>query len=141
MMTTKKINLHTILYISTMRIDYSEESMNKLLEIFTNNNRKNGISGLMLYHERNIIQCIEGTKEDLYKLYNNIKNDKRHFNLIKLMDEQITRRNFTDWDLAFKEISYSEFQKFSLMKLTSNNNNKKILIFFKQYLDSFHSFY
>ena len=139
-----KKDLHTILYISTMKIDYSNDSIKKLLEIFTSNNKKNNISGLMLYYERNIIQCIEGSKEDVYRLYNNVENDQRHFNIIKVIDEQISKRNFINWDLAFKEISYDEFQKFSLTKLTkfisNNNNNKKILIFFKQFLESFYSY-
>ena len=128
------MDLHIILYMSTMREDYSDERMEILLEEFTRDNKKNNITGFMLYYERNIIQCIEGRKEDIYRLYDNIENDPRHFLIIKLMDERISKRNFIDWDLAFKKITYEQFESFSLNKLTSN---KKVRVFFKQFLTSF----
>lgn len=48
------IDLHCILYISTMKIEYSKEEIKSMLKLFKENNKKNGISGLMLYNERNV---------------------------------------------------------------------------------------
>lgn len=143
-----KEDLYCILYISTMKIQQSKEEIKEMLKLFQKRNNENGISGLMLYHDRNVIQCIEGNKENLYRLYNNISNDKRHYNIIKIIDKNITTRNFINWDLNFKELNYNEFVKMSLDKLTlldiskyhtnpDNLCNKKIKIFFKQFLDSF----
>jgi len=134
-------DLHCILYISTMEIDYSK-NIKSMLKLFQKNNKENNISGLMLYCESNIIQYIEGDKKDLYSLYNKIENDNRHYNIIKIMDERIIKRNFVNWELGFKELSYIEFKNFSLDQLILINNNfdlnqKKIKIFFKQFLSSF----
>lgn len=136
-------DLYCILYISTMKEDYSKEQIIDMLKLFQEKNNKNGISGLMLYHEKNVIQYLEGDKEDLYRLYNNIENDCRHYHIIKIMDEKITKRNFVNWDLGFKELSFNEFLKFSLDKLlftntNTNINRKKIKLFFKQFIDSFY---
>jgi hypothetical protein len=123
-----------------MKIQDSKEEIIDMLKLFQEKNNINGISGLMLYHDRNIIQYIEGNKEELYRLYNNISNDKRHNNIIEIMNESIVKRNFVNWDLGFKEISYNEFVKLSLDKLLFSDKafqNKKIKIFFKQFLDSF----
>lgn len=68
--------------------------------------------------------------------------------ILKIIDEKIIKRNFIDWDLNFKELSYTEFLKVSLDKLTlldisryhttsDDLCNKKIKLFFKQFLDSF----
>ena len=129
-------NLYTILYISTINKDYADR-LPDILTKFREMNSKNNITGLILYYDGNIIQCIEGIKENVHCLYNNICNDPRHFNIIKLIDEKITARNFLDWDLGFKEITYKEFLKFSLDKLVSAYDNKKIKIFFQQFLNSF----
>lgn len=132
-----------------MKIEYSqEEDIKEMLKLFQENNKKNNISGLMLYNERNVIQYIEGNNEELYRLYNNIENDRRHYNIIKIIDEKIIKRNFLNWDMNFKELNYNEFVKVSLDKLTlldiskyhtkpDDLCNKKIKIFFKQFLDSF----
>lgn len=141
-------DLYCILYISTMKIDYSKENIEEMLKLFKENNKNNNISGLMLYNERNVIQYIEGNNEELYRLYNNIENDRRHYNIIKIIDEKIIKRNFLNWGMNFKELSYNEFVKVSLDKLTlldiskyhtkpDHLCNKKIKIFFEQFLDSF----
>lgn len=128
-------DLHCVLYISTMEVEYSKDDIKDMLKLFQERNKKNNISGLMLNYEKNIIQYIEGKKEDVYRLYNNIKNDIRHYNIIKVIDETITSRNFIDWEMGFQELSYNEFVSFSLDKLKSDN--KKVNIFFEQFLVSF----
>lgn len=128
-------DLHCVLYISTMEVEYSKDDIKDMLKLFQERNKKNNISGLMLNYEKNIIQYIEGNKEDVYRLYNNIKNDIRHYNIIKVIDETITSRNFVDWEMGFQELSYNEFVSFSLDKLKSDN--KKVNIFFEQFLISF----
>jgi len=137
-MINKTEDLYCILYISTMKINCIKDE----LALFQQKNKKNNISGLMLYCENNIIQYIEGNKKELYNLYNKIKTDSRHYNIIKVMDEKIIKRNFVAWDMGFKELSYIEFKNFSLDKLMSIDNDfdlnhKKINIFFRQFLDSF----
>lgn len=132
----EKEDLYCILYISTMKRHHTKEEIQGMLKLFQENNKKNNISGLMLYYEKNVIQYIEGNKEDLYRLYNNIENDKRHYHVIKIIDKEINKRNFIDWNLGYKELTYNEFIKFSLNNLEFIDN-KKIFIFFKQFLDSF----
>jgi len=135
-------DLYCILYVSTSKINCIKDE----LELFQQKNRKNNISGLMLYYEGNIIQYIEGNKKELYNLYNKIKIDSRHHNIIKVMDEKIIKRNFVSWDMGFKELSYIEFKNFSLDKLMSIDNNfdignKKVNILFVQFIESFSSKY
>lgn len=127
-------DLHSILYISNMEKEYSKKETIDMLKLFRQGNKKNNISGLMLYYERNIIQYIEGNKKDVYKLYNSIRKDIRHYNIIKVMDECITDRLFRNWDMNFKELSHNEFIECSLDKLKLDN--RKVSIFFKQFLGS-----
>jgi len=129
------IDLHCLLYISRMKKEYTKEDLKDMLNLFRENNKKYNISGLMLYYDENIIQYIEGDKKDIYILYNNIMNDIKHYNITKVIDESITRRNFVDWDMGFKEIDKNQFLDFSLDKLKLNN--KRINIFFEQFLITF----
>jgi len=129
------IDLHCLLYVSRMKKEYSKEDLKDMLNRFRENNKTYNISGLMLYYDGNIIQYIEGDKKNVYILYNNIKNDIKHYNITKVVDESITRRNFVDWDMGFKEIDKNQFMDFSLHKLKLNN--KRINTFFEQFLITF----
>jgi hypothetical protein len=134
------IDLYCLLYISRMKEEYNKEDIEYMLNLFREKNKENGISGLMLYYEGNIIQYIEGNKKDVYILYNNIKNDIRHYNITKVIDESVIKRNFVNWQMGFKELSQDEsshvrFIDFTLDKLKFDN--KKINLFFEQFLITF----
>jgi hypothetical protein len=134
------IDLYCLLYISRMKEEYNKEDIEYMLNLFREKNKENGISGLMLYYEGNIIQYIEGNKKDVYILYNNIKNDIRHYNITKVVDESVIKRNFVNWQMGFKELnqdelSHTKFIDFSLDKLKFDN--KKINLFFEQFLITF----
>ena len=116
----------SILYISSMYKEYSKSQLEDLLSVFTENNKKHNITGLMLYYDRNIIQYIEGEDKDINTLYYNINNDKRHKYIIKLFKQSITKRKFPDWKLGYHTCDKYEFISFYDQCL--NGVDEKVII-------------
>ncbi len=123
-----------ILYISIMHRDYNEIELEEMLKTFRFNNNKHNITGLMLYHEANVIQYIEGSDEHITKLYDNIKNDPRHSYIITLLchkslEDDVSEKIFKDWNLGFSKINkenFIEFTKLNFEECASASLVKKL---------------
>jgi len=68
-------NLSHILYISNSIETPTEADMEKLLFAARRNNQRDGITGVLLHHGKIFIQCIEGPRDQLDKLYARIEAD------------------------------------------------------------------
>lgn len=113
-----------IVYLSYMIKKYTVEEMNELLHNFRRNNDVHGITGLMLHKDGNIIQIIEGEKDNVLQLYYNMTKDKKHTHLIKLLQKNITNRMFSDWKMSFINYDKNTEQNncFSTFLLETKNN-------------------
>ena len=55
------------------------------------------------------MQIMEGERVAVEVLYERIARDPRHQNLFKLADKTIVERSFSDWSMAFREMSPGNF--------------------------------
>lgn len=76
-------------------------------------NTKNGITGCLLYHNDQFTQVLEGNEKIIEQLYLKIKKDKRHFNVKLLYSNEVKERTFTNWSMAFKELSNDQLRQVS----------------------------
>jgi hypothetical protein len=123
--------LQSILYVSVTNKDYSDKELDKLLVQFRTNNKVYGITGILLYYNRNVIQYIEGDPEKIYILFNNITKDDRHYHVIKLHSESIEDRKFPVWHMGYKRIDNLVLVKFIHECLDINKCN------IKEFFDAF----
>ena len=80
-------------------------------------NKKKDITGCLLHHNGNFVQLLEGSKEDVLNLYEKIKQDSRHKNVVLMSSENSSFRMFKDWNMIFHNIDYeSEETTFEKMK-------------------------
>ena len=96
-----------IVYVSYMSVYRSTTDIAQLLESFREKNHKNGVTGLMLYKDGNVIQVIEGSEYVVKQLYTKILADTRHTQVFKLLQGKISCRNFPDWKMGFIDFSNS----------------------------------
>ncbi|MDH5535146.1 MAG: BLUF domain-containing protein [Betaproteobacteria bacterium] len=59
------------------------------------------ITGLLVYHEQEFMQLLEGDKNVSLALYDTIVGDKRHSQVHLLWDGLVATRSFHDWSMAF----------------------------------------
>lgn len=58
-----------------------------------------GISGLLVFDEGCFLQVLEGDDAAILPLYQHIKQDRRHRNVVKLIHEPIAKRRFAKWGM------------------------------------------
>jgi len=62
----------------------------------------------LLYFNGSIIQVLEGPEERVKALYEVIRRDPQHTQVIKLYSDPIEHRSFSDWSMGYKTLSARE---------------------------------
>jgi hypothetical protein len=97
--------MYALVYHSTANLDLTAKDVSNILETAQDFNKKNSVSGCLIYHNHRFIQILEGDKTILEELYLNIKKDKRHSE-VKLLYKYFTiERIFRKWSMAFIDLS------------------------------------
>lgn len=97
-----------LVYLSSSSGAYSKEDLVDILSSSRRNNTRDNITGLLLYHDGNVIQFLEGEEAQVQKLYNRIAGDRRHKGVLPLLTRKITSRDFGSWSMGFKNITEQE---------------------------------
>ena len=66
---------------------------------------------MLLYHDGNIIQVLEGEKLKVMNLYSKIERDDRHRGIIRLISGEISQRDFPNWSMGFKSLSSAQYKQ------------------------------
>lgn len=66
------------------------------------------ITGLLFFHNGCFVQIIEGPQQSLEGLMEVLENDIRHENIIRLIDEPIEERSYSDWNMDSFNLSDSQ---------------------------------
>jgi hypothetical protein len=102
-----------IIYLSSSNPLFSDKDLSDILTKSRINNTLKNITGLLLYHEGSILQVLEGEEETVMGVYNHIKNDHRHYGIIKMLSGRSQERNFPEWSMGFKTVSDIEWSELS----------------------------
>jgi hypothetical protein len=99
--------IYKLIYLSSETEFFNEHELLTILEKSIKNNKKKGITGVLLYSGGNFIQLLEGPKTEVESLFRSICKDKRHNNIIRLLAEYSDTRDFPDWKMGFRKITPS----------------------------------
>ena len=115
--------MQLVTYISDINFAPAEESA-KLTDIVGVAKRKNpefDITGVLFYLEGKFLQVIEGPKEHIAQLMQNISADPRHKNVNVLIDTPVEMRGFQQWNMDhFHLNSAQKFDAVTLRDLTAS---------------------
>ncbi|QJD58807.1 BLUF domain-containing protein [Pseudomonas sp. gcc21] len=64
-------------------------------------NLRDGLVGMLYYRDGCFIQCIEGERRKVHKLYRILLKDRRHRDLKLLVSEPVDRLAFPEWPMKF----------------------------------------
>jgi len=93
--------LHEIVYVSLACEDMTPVQLDKLLAKCRAWNEKSGVTGVLVYRQREFLQLLEGEADEVLGLYSRIEDDQRHQQIHKLWDGPIAERSFGNWSMAF----------------------------------------
>ena len=119
----------TISYVSTAHPSLANSDINELFKFVKHYNNDQNITGILMYSDGNFFQVLEGEKEQIQILFEKIKLDSRHYNVIKIFDREITDCSFSKYHSSFKVIgekfNHKELQDFLKEEKSNNPDNYK----------------
>lgn len=94
----------------------SDADLNKLLLKSQKSNRENNISGILLHINGEFIQVLEGSKKAVLDLFEIIKKDKRHKNVIAFDEKEVENKYFSGYFMAFDPEHYNQLNEFESLR-------------------------
>ncbi len=89
-----------IMYISSLNADLSSEDIEQIGKTASENNKKIGITGVLMSAHEFFFQILEGDGERVDQLVARIRKDARHKDLLILKAEEgVSERLFPDWSM------------------------------------------
>lgn len=96
--------LYQLGYVSTQTRAMKGADLIRLLNFARDENKKAGISGLLLHRQDSFFQVIEGSEENVNALFKRIQADKRHQKIEVLFQGATQSREFPDWQMGFLDL-------------------------------------
>lgn len=95
-----RARLRCLVYVSTASHDFSPSELSTLMEEAAAYNRTLSVTGLLLYADRNIMQCLEGPPDGVRTVFERVRQSRRHHSVSILFDELVPHHAFPDWSMA-----------------------------------------
>ena len=94
-----------IIYASVGKQEFSAADLKKLLLRARLRNHETNVTGILIYHEGNFLQALEGDETAVRAIFSRIENDARHGDIRVLHSSGSLgkRRLFGDWSMAFTD--------------------------------------
>ena len=101
--------LYALSYVSNQAAAMDNAALLKLLDQARRRNADLGITGLLLHRENCFFQVLEGDREQVLGLFEQIAGDKRHHRVEIVSEGTIRAREYSDWRMAFIELDGQDF--------------------------------
>ncbi len=125
---------HCLIYFSTSSWLFTQDDINDILQQSRSWNAQVGISGVLLYMHSHIIQVLEGDKLAVDALFERIKRDVRHKQVICVLNQPIKARLFSQWSMGYETLTSQQFNEVRLIidldkqeQITQKENESAIL--------------
>lgn len=97
------MSLYQLIYQSQSLVPFETPELTALLTQCRANNRREGITGLLLYTpDGRFLQLLEGEHAAVRQMYQRIVADPRHYNCRVLCEGYCPQRHFADWRMGFR---------------------------------------
>ncbi|GAA6139534.1 hypothetical protein NBRC116583_32810 [Arenicella sp. 4NH20-0111] len=97
------MTLRTIVYVSSaienVRGFRVPLGLSKICQVARKNNAETGITGILTFSKGHFLQIIEGDNDAIGHLFDAICKDKRHCDVVKILDTTTDTRSFTGWSM------------------------------------------
>lgn len=100
--------VYRLLYLSAAKREMKTEDLHAILSTARDRNADAGITGLLLYVERQFLQYLEGEQKAVEALFERIEADPRHSGVMRLLSGTCGQRVFSDWSMGYQPLEADE---------------------------------
>lgn len=108
--------MHQLVYISTAT-KVADLEVDHILAQSRRNNRRDQITGLLLYNGQRFLQVLEGPEALVEITYERIRTDLRHRAPVLLSAKTVDERQFGQWDMASERTMAGGVDRKALIEL------------------------
>lgn len=101
--------LHSLVYVSSAVRAVSEADLRHLVSRAQQRNRQCAVTGVLLFDSGNFMQYLEGPADGLAAVYQRIRQDRLHTDLIEISNQPPRARLFAQWAMGFRSFNAVEF--------------------------------
>ncbi len=95
----------SLVYVSSLTAPPTEEELRDLLHQCRTANTRSGITGLLLYRDSKFLHLLEGERNRVTSLFDKIKLDPRHQEVVVVREREQQEREFPDWSAGFGDLT------------------------------------
>lgn len=129
--------IHQLIYISRSDKDMTVQDVNRLVDSARERNKKNNVTGMLLYRGGFFLQYLEGDVFDVSYTFKKIRDDRRHKNVKLILSQNSNERIFPTWSMNYRpEDEYHPLLKDQVVEVFENLEHKNSV----DLLKLFHSF-
>ena len=92
---------YQLIYVSSTTEPISPTEIAKILEISRQNNARDEVTGLLIYHNQLFFQVLEGPQPQVQMCFDRINKDRRHGNPAIVWEDQAVQRAFPEWSMGY----------------------------------------
>lgn len=100
------MSLYQIMYISTVVGAVTPQECAAIAALSATNNRRDDVTGLLLFNSRRFLQVLEGPKEAVDRIFARIHGDPRHRAVVTLREGPVAAREFGEWSMAYDDAAH-----------------------------------
>jgi len=97
--------IYRLIYLSSATAGFRESDLDAILHSARKNNTKAGVTGLLVFHDGNFLQVLEGPRDAVEDVYAHILQDPRHGGVARVIAEEAEERIFAEWEMAFLPVA------------------------------------
>lgn len=94
----------SLVYLSSATRLFSDAELDDILAVSRRNNARDGITGLLVYRDGDILQVLEGPEDAVRRTYARIAADPRHTRILVLDESRVDERAFADWAMGLRRV-------------------------------------
>jgi hypothetical protein len=95
----------SIVYSSRATTPMGSAALSELLAQSRQNNKREDLTGMLLYRSGYFLQVLEGPDESVRTRMALIERDSRHSGIRLLIEEPIGERLFSEWTMGYEQLS------------------------------------
>lgn len=93
--------VYQLVYVSAAQDGSVNTTIEDILEKSRENNERTQITGMLMAHDGNFFQVLEGDEAAVAACYARIQQDERHKDPIILMTKHVDTRSFPQWSMGY----------------------------------------
>ncbi len=119
--------MHQLVYVSAASWAMSNADLNGILDVSRRNNRRDGVTGMLLYIDRGFLQVLEGPRPAAQETFAHIRRDPRHNAVRVLVEQEIRERLFAGWSMGFDRLDPGQPRTADVFAVTSEAIENAVL--------------